>query len=401
MTGRDSESVDADRAVPEVVVAGHVSLDVTPRLFGPVKLEPGGLVVVGPAVMSTGGAVANTGVALHRLGVRVGLIGKVGADVFGSAVLESLALHGEHLAAGIAVSASAPTSYTIVISPPGVDRSFLHCPGANQAFSAQDVPYERLEGVRIFHFGYPPLMPRMYADRGAELRAMFARVGEAGVATSLDLCEPDPDSDAGRVDWPAVLGQVLPFVDVFAPSIDELLFMFDRPAHERLQEAVSLGSLVDHSRLAELGGHLTGMGAVVVGIKLGDQGLYLRTTPDADRMRAFCDRLGLRAEEWLDRELLSPCFQTPAVIGTTGAGDATIAGLLAALLRGAGPREATTSATAVGACSVEAVDPTSGIPSWTRVAERVAAGWPRHTVEIALRRDTTVERDATGTMVLL
>src|ERR1019366_6559303 len=87
---------------------------------------------------------------------------------------------------------------------------------------------------------YPPLMPRMYADRGAELRAMFARVGEAGGATSLDLCEPDPDSDAGRVDWPAVLGQVLPFVDVFAPSIDELLFMFDRPAHERLQEAVAL-----------------------------------------------------------------------------------------------------------------------------------------------------------------
>jgi sugar/nucleoside kinase (ribokinase family) len=282
-----------------------------------------------------------------------------------------------------------------------VDRTFLHCPGANQAFSAQDVPYERLEGVRIFHFGYPPLMPRMYADRGAELRAMFARVGAAGVATSLDLCEPDPDSDAGRVDWPAVLGQVLPFVDVFSPSIDELLFMFDRHAHARLQEAVSLGSRVDHSELAELGDQLTGMGAVLVAIKLGDQGLYVRTTPHVDRMQAFCHRLGLRAEEWLDRELLAPCFQAPAVIGTTGAGDATIAGLLAALLRGAGPREAATSATAVGACSVEAADPTSGIPSWTRVVERVAAGWPRHTVEIGLRPDTTVERDPTGTMVLL
>jgi sugar/nucleoside kinase (ribokinase family) len=200
--------------------------------------------------------------------VRVELIAKVGADVFGTAVLDSLAVHGEHLAAGILVCAAEPTSYTIVISPPGVDRSFLHCPGANQSFSAQDVPYGRLAGVRLFHFGYPPLMPRMYADGGAELRAMFARVVEAGVATSLDLCEPDPESDAGRVDWQEVLGQALPFVDVFAPSIDELLFVFDRPAHERLQAGAPLASVVDHSRLAKLGGLLTTMGAVVVAIKL-------------------------------------------------------------------------------------------------------------------------------------
>jgi sugar/nucleoside kinase (ribokinase family) len=143
------------------------------------------------------------------------------------------------------------------------------------------------------------------------------------------------------------------------------------------------------------------MGAVVAAIKLGDQGLYLRTTPDAARMRAFCDRVGLRADAWLDREVLSPCFQARTVKGTTGSGDATIAGLLAALLRGASPREAATGATAVGACSVEAVDPTSGIPTWTRVAERVADGWPRQPVEIALQSDVTVERDATGTMVLL
>lgn len=401
MAATCSESVEAAPTAPEVVVAGHVSLDVFPTLYGPVKIEPGRLVVVGPAVMSTGGAVANTGLALHRLGVRVGLIAKVGADMFGRAVLDMLALQGEHLAAGILVSAVESTSYTIVISPPGVDRSFLHCPGANQTFSAQDVPYERLVGVRVFHFGYPPLMPRMYADGGAQLRAMFARVGETGAATALDLCEPDPESEAGRVDWQEVLGQVLPFVDVFAPSIDELLFVFDRPAHERLQAGASLASVVDHSRLAELGGLLTGMGAVVVAIKLGDQGLYLRTTPDAARMRAFCERMGLRTDAWLDRELLSPCFQPRTVSGTTGAGDAAIAGLLAALLRGASPREAAMSATAVGACSVEAVDPTSGIPTWTRVAQRVADGWPRQPVEIALPSDVTVERDATGTMVLL
>ena len=71
----------------EVVVAGHVSLDVFPALYGPLTIEPGRLVVVGPAVLSTGGVVANTGGALHRLGVRVGMVAKVGADVFGRAVL--------------------------------------------------------------------------------------------------------------------------------------------------------------------------------------------------------------------------------------------------------------------------------------------------------------------------
>ena len=396
-----SRSGEAARPVSDIVVAGHVSLDVFPTLYGPVKIEPGRLVVVGPAVLSTGGVVANTGVALHRLGVRVGLLAKVGADLFGRAVLESLARHGEHLVAGIEVCAAEPTSYTIVITPPGEDRSFLHCPGANQTFGAEDVPYGDLAGARLFHFGYPPLMPRMYADDGAQLRAMFAKVIEAGVATSLDLCVPDPDSDAGRVDWVEVLRRTLPFVDVFAPSIDELLFMFDAHAHRLLRAGAPLASVADHARLTELGGRLTAMGAGVVAIKLGDQGLYLRTTADGARMHALCERLTLRADAWLDRELLSPCFQARTVSGTTGSGDATIAGLLAALLRGAGPCEAATSATAVGACSVEAIDPTSGIPTWTRVAERIAEGWPRHTVEIELPADAVAERDATGTLVML
>jgi len=386
--------------LPEAVVAGHLSLDLYPAVHGPVKLEPGRLVLVGPPVVSTGGAVANTGLALHRLGVGVRLIAKVGADLFGRAVLESLAAHGQHLAEEIAVSAEEATSYTIVISPPGVDRSFLHCPGANRTFSAQDVPYERLAGVRLFHFGYPPLMPQMYADGGSQLRAMFARVHRAGAATALDLCEPDPESEAGQVDWREVLSRALPFVDVFAPSVDELLFMFDRPAHERLRAGAPLASVVDHSLLGKLAALLTGMGAAVVAIKLGDQGLYLRTTHEDARMESFCKRIGLDAGAWGDRELLSPCFAPRAVRGTTGSGDATIAGLLAALLRGAGPGQAATVATAVGACSVEATDPISGVPDWTSLVRRLADRWQRLPVDIALARDAKVARDPSGAMIL-
>jgi sugar/nucleoside kinase (ribokinase family) len=385
----------------DAVVAGHISLDLFPGLQGPVTLEPGRLVVVGPAVISTGGAVANTGVALHRLGVRVRLVGKVGADLFGRAVLDSLADRDGDLGADMIVSPVDATSYTIVFNPPGVDRSFLHCPGANQTFSADDVRYDLLAGVRVFHFGYPPLMREMYAAGGAQLRRLFERVHSAGPATSLDFCVPDPESEAGRVAWKEVLSRVLPFVDVFAPSIDELLFMLDRPAHAQLQAEADLAAVVDRTRLAELGDVLLGMGAAVVAIKLGDQGLYLRTAQETARISAFCDRIGLAAEAWRGREVLAPCFEARTVAGTTGSGDCTIAGLLAALLRGEDPADAATSATAVGACSIEAVDPTSAIPPWPRIAERLARGWPRLRVDIELGTDVTVERDRVGTLTLL
>ncbi len=356
----------------EIVVAGHVCLDLIPFLDGPASIEPGRLIRVGEVALSTGGAVANTGVALHRLGVPVRLMGKVGDDLFGGAVLDALAAHG--LAEGMLVSAGEATSYSIVINPPGVDRSFLHCPGANDTFGADDVPVAAVAGARIFHFGYPPLMRRMIADDGAELERLLARVREAGLVTSLDMCQP-PATEAGRTDWRAVLARTLPHVDVFCPSIDELLLMLGRPAGERREPRGAL----DRAYVAELAGELLDLGAAVVAIKLGEQGLYLHTSGHVGEL---CRRLGLDATAWSDREVLSSCFRASAVAGTTGAGDCTIAGLLAALLRGEDPTEAATAATAVGACCVEAADATSGIPPWPEVAERLAAGWERLPSEV-------------------
>ncbi len=97
--------------------------------------------------------------------------------------------------------------------------------------------------------------------------------------------------------------------------------------------------------------------------------------------------------------MLSPCFRARDVVGTTGSGDATIAGLLMAVLRGAGAQESATIATAVGACSVEAVDPTSGIPTWEDIAGRLKRGWSRNDLEIDLG-SVSADHDATGTVVL-
>jgi sugar/nucleoside kinase (ribokinase family) len=251
----------------------------------------------------------------------------------------------------------------------------------------------------MFHFGYPPLMPRMYAAGGEELRRLFERAGTAGAVTSLDLCVPDPDSDASRIDWEEVLRNTLQFVDVFAPSIDELLFMLDRPRHQRLRDGTPISAVVDRACLRALADRVIGLGTRIVAIKLGEHGLYVRVSADADAMESICRRLELDPSSWCDRELLSPCFQADRIAGTTGSGDATIAGLLMAMLRGGPPTDAATIATAVGACSVESIDPTSGIPPWPELQTRLEQGWPRHAVALDVGAEEA-GRDAAGTVIL-
>jgi len=56
-----------------------------------IEFEPGRLLQVGPAVLSTGGAVSNTGLALHKLGIPTRLMGKTGRDSFGAAIREIVA----------------------------------------------------------------------------------------------------------------------------------------------------------------------------------------------------------------------------------------------------------------------------------------------------------------------
>ena len=368
------------------VVAGHICLDVILDI-GPSAaadlshaLQPGRLLEVGPAVVSTGGPVSNTGLALHLLGIPTRLICKIGRDPFGGVIHDSISARSPELAAGIVEDPSVTTSYSVVLSPPGVDRIFLHHPGANDSFDADDVDFGLVERAALFHFGYPPVMRRMYERGGRGLAELLRRARETGATTSLDMSYPDPSSAGGRVEWRTILESALPLVDVFVPSIEELLSML-HPA--RLAELSANGPAVDGvtpELLHELGDELLGMGVRVLVIKLGERGLYLRT---ASRP-ALLD-LGRAAprdvDRWDDREFWAPCFRVP-VLGTTGAGDATIAGFHAALLRGLGPEEAVTTALAVGACNVEAPDAVSGLRSWEETRRRIGSGWERLPFEL-------------------
>jgi sugar/nucleoside kinase (ribokinase family) len=280
------------------------------------------------------------------------------------------------------IAQDAPTSYTVVINPPGLDRIFLHCPGANDTFGSADVPYDRLDGAKLFHFGYPPLMRRMFSHDGAELVALLRQVKAAGVTASLDMAKPDPTSEAGKAPWLEILKRALPYVDVFLPSVDEILFMLDRERFDRMGPAMASG--VDGPLLRDLSDRLLSMGAAIVVLKLGPEGLYLRTTTESRRLDAMGSCAVNSTQAWLGRELLAPCFLAD-VSGTTGAGDCTIAGFLAGLTAGLGPEDTMTSAVAVGACSVEKADATSGIPTWEQVRARMAKRWERRPVSLDLK----------------
>jgi sugar/nucleoside kinase (ribokinase family) len=365
---------------PQVVVAGHVCVDIIPS-FGeaviPLEnlLRPGHLTIVGPAVISTGGAVSNTGLALHRLGIPVRLMGKIGQDLFGEAILSVFRSYSPSLADGMLISPGEDSSYTLVINPPGVDRIFMHCPGANDTFGAADIPIDQVRQARIFHFGYPSLMRRMHIDDGVELSQLMANVKAEGVVTSLDMSLPDPGSSAGRADWQAALDRTLPFVDIYVPNLEETLYMIDRPRYAAMAAGTSLPP--DGELLHTLSGKLLAMGAAIVGLKLGDRGLYLRTTGNAGRLAALAGLLPADLTGWVGRELYTPSFQA-RVAGTTGAGDCAYAGLLAGLLYGQSVEAVLLSAAATGACSVERADATSGVPHWDEVQARLRAGWARH-----------------------
>jgi sugar/nucleoside kinase (ribokinase family) len=206
-----------------------------------------------------------------------------------------------------------------------------------------------------------------------------------GITTTLDLSMPDPNSAAGRADWLAILGATLPYVDVFLPSAEEILLMLRRQLFDQFA-ANGLSSRpleqMEPEIFSELGQILLDMGAKIVGLKVGERGLYLRTTNAA--ALAMMGRCQVKdVEAWSDRELWAPCFATQ-VVGTTGSGDATIAGFLMGLLRGMSPQETLQAACAVGACNVEAVDALSGIRSWPETAERIKAGWSRLQVALEL-----------------
>ncbi|SDD54192.1 Sugar or nucleoside kinase, ribokinase family [Paenibacillus sp. CF095] len=370
----------------KIVVAGHICLDITPKFPANPNsnlseiLLPGKLVQMRDADVHTGGVVANTGLALNLFGADVNLIGKIGQDEFGKLILNILSSHmdTQHML----VANDTNTSYTIVLSPPGMDRTFLHNPGANDTFTFEDLTMEAIREATLFHFGYPPLMKRMYENDGEQLIRMFKTVKSLGVATSLDMAAVDPHSQAGTADWETILRRVLPYVDIFVPSVEELCFMIDRERYRDWQQRAGGRDIIEILSITgdvkPLADKLLEMGAQVMLLKCGALGLYYR----AARQDIFIEISipDLCVPQWAELERFEESYIPDRVVSATGAGDTSIAAFLYAMLHGYSLKQSLQLAAATGASCVTAFDPLSGLMTIEELLKKIDGGWKKQKV---------------------
>lgn len=369
----------------KVVVAGHVCIDITPSIRGQKVSEigqmllPGKLIHVGEVDVHTGGSVANTGLAMKMLGADVFLAGKIGNDSFGNMVELIMKRYG--VEKGLIRRDGESTAYSIVLAVPGVDRIFLHHPGANDTFTVEDLSDELLQGASLFHFGYPPLMRKMYENDGQGLVEVLKKARKAETVISMDLAMVDPNSEAGKADWENILKEALPYVDIFVPSFEELCFMLDRERFNYLQERAGKQDICEilnlNKDILPLAKKCMEMGVKILLIKCGSLGMYYRTAAVKD-ISQITSKLDLNVGDWAEKEGFEMSYTPEQVLSGTGAGDTSIAAFLTSLLNRCTPEKCVQYATAMGASCVAAYDALSGLKSFEELEKKIKDGWAKN-----------------------
>ncbi len=311
----NSEATANRTPPPDVVVAGLAVADIIGR---PVDLarppRRGSLQVIDSLTLTTGGNVSNVGIDLARLGFRTGAIARVGNDALGRFIRQQYDAAGLETS-GIIVDDKKQTSTTIVAVAADGERTFLHTRGCLADFSVKDVlaQSDLIARSEILAFGYLGLLPECEPD----LPRMFRTIKKkCGVRILLDTGGV-PKSNS------SLLRALLPHVDMFLPSYDEAVALTGRKKPEEivrfLQQAGAPG---------------------IVGVKMGAKGCFIASG---------------------DAAVHVPAVRVKKVVDATGAGDAFVAGFLAATLRRFDPFAAARIANAVAASCVTAVGASTAI----------------------------------------
>lgn len=358
----------------DIVVAGFITSDIFPTFY-PTKngfrdvFVPGKLVNIGPINITTGGAVANTGLALLKLGINTSLMGKIGDDDIGG-IIKNVINKKFGFDDDSIVAEGCESAYTIAVEVPGVDRVLCTHNGVADTFTPDDLDYEKIKGAKIFHYGYPTLNKLMYEDGGERMAAMFQKTRQLGCVNSLDVTLPDPNSPSGKVDWKAILTKTLPYVDIFLPSVEELIYMLDKERYDALKakndDIIAQLTMDDMPKYGQM---LLDLGAKIAVIKCGTKGFYVKTASEGQI--ASMKALKLDSGEFADQEIFSKIFKAEKVVSTTGAGDTSIAGFLAGLVRGYSLKKTIETATGSGAMCVTQYGAVEGVPTLEKLDELI------------------------------
>ena len=232
----------------KVVCLGILVADVVGK---PIESFPpkGTLASVDRMELHAGGCAANTGITLAKLGVPTAVIGKVGRDGFGDFLIQTLARNGVEIE-GVVQDDEASTSATMVAVDAAGERTFLHHTGANAAFKAHDTNWEVIGAADILHIAGPYLMPQYVGLDNAEVLKQAKALGKT---TTLDTVW----DFTGR--WMSVLEPCLPYLDYALPSLEEARLITGQTAPRDIAQV------------------FLDKGVKVVGIKMGEDGAYLRT----------------------------------------------------------------------------------------------------------------------------
>ena len=274
--------------------------------------EKGKLVLFDELEIHTGGCANNTAIALTRLGLSAGAMGKVGTDAFGDLILQKLRDNRVDTV-GMQQDPGSSTSFTFVAVASDGERTFYHYIGANGELCEADLDWEVIKSAKILHIAGALVMPRF---DGAPMTNVLQKAKTLGITTSLDTAY----DATGK--WMETLEPCLPYVDMFMPSI---------------VEAQHLTGLSDAREIAQF--LRRNYGIHTIAIKMGEDGSYVSTP---------------------EREHFASAYPVTAV-DATGAGDAYVAGFLAGTLMGWDLKATAELASATGAACVTAIGTTAGI----------------------------------------
>ncbi len=288
-----------------IIVSDHVCQPID-------HLPKAGELVLAPRLdLTIGGNAANVSTNMAGLGVKVGVVGLVGQDVFGRHVRDSLETAGVDCRL-LAESATSQTSQTMIVNVRGEDRRFIHVIGANADFDASQVTPEMVRNCRVLFLGGYLLAENPPA---ATVERLFRTAREEVIPTLLDVVVPGPGDY-----WPR-LRPVLALTDVFMPNEDEGKLITGESDPWRQAEAFRAA------------------GVRTVIITRGVHGCLVIS--DAGR------------------------FEVPAhpveFVDGTGSGDAFVSGYIFGLLHGKSVTQCVELGSAMGASCVQAIGATTGV----------------------------------------